>query len=97
MNKSKKVNLKDLADTVFWKDMATSTNYKELVEKYKGISVDTFIFALAEKNRNKVVESALKSLQKTDPSATIKQAESLADMMRLFARMVIKEVDEIKN
>ncbi|MCL4384567.1 hypothetical protein M1116_03875 [Patescibacteria group bacterium] len=97
MNKSKKVNLKDLADTVFWKDMAASTNYKELVEKYRGISVDTFRFALVEKNRKKVVDSALKSLQKTDPNATVKQAETLADMMRIFARMVIKEVDELKK
>lgn len=64
---------------------------------YRGLSLDIFQFALEEDNRTELVKSALKSLEKTDSgSATIEKAESLADMMQIFAKMVVEESERSK-
>lgn len=48
-------------------------------------------FALKEENYPKLVESALKSLQKKDPEASEEQAKALADTMKEFAQKLLDQ------
>ncbi len=89
--------LKSLADLVLWDKVASLTKNKELVEKYSQIPEETYRFALDETNRQQVVSSAFESLKKTDPNATMEQAEALADMMHIFAKMLVSEVESLRT
>ena len=73
------------------KNIATVGDFKE---KYGNIPEDTFRFASKPENHEAIVESAWKSLKQTNPEATHEQAASLADMMQIFARMVVTQLDE---
>jgi hypothetical protein len=88
--------VKALADLVLWDKVASLTKTKNLVEKYSQIPEKTYLFALKKSNRKMVVASALKSLKKTDPNATNEQAEALADMMHIFAKMLVSEVEALR-
>ncbi len=64
------------------------------VDQAVSIPEETYQFAGDTNNREFLVQSALKSLQNTDPQgATQEKAESLADMMQIFAKMMIKELE----
>lgn len=66
--------------------------------KYDTVSEETYRFTLDESNREAVVKSALKSLQKTDPdNATQDRAEALADMMKRFAKMALENKENRKT
>ena len=99
MNKPlKNINsLKGLADLVLWEKVASITKDKGVIEKFSQISKETYSFALKKSNRKFLVESAFKSLQKTDSKTTIEQAEALADMLHIFAKMLTFEVDAIRK
>jgi hypothetical protein len=99
MDKSNKnvKSLKGLADLVLWEKVASITKDKEIVEKFSQIPEETYRFALKKSNRKFLVQSALKSLQKTDPRVTIEQAEALADMLHIFAKMLAFEVGAIRK
>ncbi len=49
-------------------------------------------FVLKEENYPKLVESALKSLQKENPDAGEEQAKELANQMKAFAQKALEEV-----
>lgn len=90
-------SLKGLADLVLWENLALITKNKDIVKKFSQIPEETYRFALKKSNRKFLVQSALKSLQKTDPKATIEQAEALADMLHIFAKMLAFEVNDIRK
>ena len=50
----------------------------------------TLEFVLKEENYSQLVESALKSLQKENPTASEDQARELADLMKAFAQKVLE-------
>ncbi|MDE2025264.1 MAG: hypothetical protein KGJ07_02120 [Patescibacteria group bacterium] len=72
-------------------------NIKEISEKglfeqvFNKIPKDRFQFAAKAENYEILVQSALKSLQKTNPEATEEQARLLADLMQNFAHKVVEE------
>ena len=71
-------------------EVAKSNN----VEQAASIPEETYQFAVDTNNREFLVQSALKSLQNTDPQgATQEKAEALAHMMQIFAKMMIKELE----
>lgn len=88
-NTVKKINSFGLDDLVLWEDVASIVKNKDNVEKFSQIPKETYLFALKKSNRKFLVESAFKSLKKTDSKATIKQAELLADTLCIFAKMFI--------
>ena len=88
-NKVKKINSFGLDDLVLWENVASIVKNKDNVEKFSQIPKETYSFAIKKSNRKFLVESAFKSLKKTDPKATIKQAELLADTLCIFAKMFI--------
>lgn len=90
-------SLKDLSDLVLWKELASITKNKDIVEKFSQIPEETYRFALKKSNRKFLIQSALKSLQKTNPKATIEQAEALADMLHICAKMLTFEVNSIRK
>ena len=75
-------------------EVAKSNN----VEQAASIPEETYQFAVDINNREFLVQSALKSLQNTDPQgATQEKAEALADMMQIFAKMMIKELESERS
>lgn len=77
------------------KELLKCSPHKEMFEKTKK---SIYAFAVKESNRPQVIKSARAYLQKTDPkNMTQEKVESMADMMQLFARMVLKEIDVIKG
>lgn len=65
----------------------------EYREKFSGISESTFKFAADDSNRQAVIESALKSLKKSDPeNASFEKAEVLADLLRSFAKVLVADL-----
>lgn len=73
--------LKVLADLKIWDSMAELLGNKSLAEELRSISPETYKFAFDEENHEQLVESALASLKKKDPKATLEQAESVAGML----------------
>ena len=64
------------------------------VEQAASIPEETYLFAADPANHDTMVDSALKSLQSTNQdTATREKAEALADMMHIFAKMMIKELE----
>ncbi len=79
------------------KNIADSLPWEELESLFKGnlpknFSPNTFEFAADQSNKEAVIESAWASLRKSNPDATHEQAASLADMMQIFARMVLENL-----
>lgn len=97
MNKTIKVHdsIKNLTDLNVWDNLTSAIKNKDLVKKFKKVPLETYIFAYKKSNRKFLVKSALKSLRRTNPKATLEHAESLADMLNIFARMYISEVETI--
>ena len=99
MNKPlKNINsLKGLADLVLWEKVASITKDKGVIEKFSQISKETYSFALKKSNRKFLVESAFKSLKKTNPKVTVRQAELLADTLCTFAKIFTNDIKVIKK
>ena len=85
---------KTTSDSLPWDVITKMVNEGEYKKNFDGITDEAFRFAVNDDNHSQVVESALKSLKKTNPNATQEQAEALADMMQILARMVIKRLEE---
>ncbi|OGY08017.1 MAG: hypothetical protein A2782_02035 [Candidatus Blackburnbacteria bacterium RIFCSPHIGHO2_01_FULL_43_15b] len=85
---------KTTSDSLPWDVITKMVNEGEYKKDFDGITDEAFRFAVNDDNRSQVVDSAWKSLKKTDPNATQEQAEALADMMQILARMVIKKLEE---
>lgn len=78
-------------DSLPW-DRIQEVSQEELFkEKFSKINKSVFKFAANDKNRQVLIESALKSLRKTNPSASYGQATLLADIMQTFARKVLEK------
>ena len=81
-----------LIDALPWEEIKNVLKQERFNRKALDVQVETYIFAAKKKNRPLIVESALKSLQETDPEhATLENAEVLADKMQAFARRLVKE------
>ena len=77
-----------------WDKMADLTKQIDFVDKAAVFPEETYMFAANPDNHSFMVESALKSLQNTDPNtATQEKAEALAGMMHIFAKMMVKELE----
>jgi len=99
MNKLSKNNkpLEVLSDLVLWENIASISKNKEIIKKFSQIPEETYRFAIKKSNRKFLVESALKSLQKTDPKATKEKAEALAGMLHIIAKMFIFEIEAARK
>ncbi len=70
----------------------------EYKEKFSGVSESAYKFAADDGNRQAVIDSALKSLKNSDPeNATYEKAEVLADLLRAFAKVLVSDLDKIKQ
>lgn len=85
------------SDELPWEEIQQLISGKYL-EKYNSVDTTIFDFASKKVNREKVVQAALKTLENREPkSATREKAEALADMMQIFARMVLREIKKEKT
>jgi hypothetical protein len=75
-----------------WAEILELSKSDRFGEKFNSIPEETLQFAMRESNRPILIESALKSLESTDPeNATPEYATKVADMMREFALRVLAE------
>lgn len=75
-----------------WSEILELSKFDRLGEKFNSIPDETLLFAMREINREILIESALKSLQETDPErANFEQAIKVADIMREFALRLLAE------
>lgn len=92
--KSKTDNISEL-NSLPWAKIMELSKSERLGKKYKYIPEETLLFAMRESNREILIESALKSLETTDPEhANLEQAIGLSDEMREFA---LRELAERKQ
>ncbi len=85
-------NLKELADLKVWDSMAELLGNKSIAEEFRSISPEAYEFAFDEENHEQLVESALTSLRQKDPKATLEQAEAVAGMLQIFAKIMVAEL-----
>lgn len=81
----------DPLDSLPWEEIQQISQQGLFEEVFKKLPKSLFKFAANDKNRSVLVASALKSLRKTDPSASQGQASVLADVMQTFAKKLIEE------
>ncbi len=74
-----------------WKEIKEISEKGLFEEVFKRIPKARFQFAAKEENREALIDSALKSLKKTNPDASYEQAVVLAELMQGFARKVVEE------
>ncbi len=89
--KSKTDNIPELS-LLPWIEILELSKSDRFGEKFNSIPEETLLFAMRESNREILIDSALKSLQETDPErANFEQAIKVADIMREFALRVLTE------
>ncbi|KKR16714.1 MAG: hypothetical protein UT45_C0004G0045 [Candidatus Daviesbacteria bacterium GW2011_GWA2_39_33] len=84
-------NNNDPVDLLPWDDIQQVSQEDLFKEKFGKIHKNIFKFAASDKNRPALIESALKSLRRTNPNASYGQAILLADIMQTFAKKVLEE------
>lgn len=68
----------------------------EFPEKFKGVTEETYKFIADDENRQVVIESALRRLKQIDPeNASYERAETLADILRSFAKVLVTDLVEV--
>lgn len=77
-------------DDLPWDEIQYISKEGLFEEVFKKIPKSNFRFAAQEKNRPALIESALRSLRKTNPNASQGQAILLADIMQTFAKRVLE-------
>lgn len=77
-------------DDLPWEEIQQISTDGIFEEVFKKIPKARFKFAADDKNRPFLVESALRSLRKTNPNASHSQAVLLADIMQTFASKVLE-------
>jgi len=88
-------SLETLADSLPWEEIKR-IHLKKTDLKSLDVGLKTYWFATQKENHPFVVKSALKMLKKTDPeNATPEYAETVANMMEIFARMYISEIENM--
>lgn len=80
------MNLDDLP----WEDIKEISEKGIFEEVFKKIPKVRFEFVAKEENHQALVESALRSLKKTNPEASYEQALLLANLMQKFARKALE-------
>lgn len=78
-------------DGLPWEEIQEISQEGLFEEKFKKIPKSLFRFATRDENRPKLIESALKSLRKTNPNASYGQATLLADIMQTFAQKILQK------
>lgn len=76
-------------DSLPWEEIQKVSQEELFKDKFSKINKSVFKFAANDKNRQTLIESALKSLRKTNPNASYGQATLLADIMQTFAKKVL--------
>lgn len=77
-------------DDLPWDEIKEISEKGLFEEVFKKIPKARFEFAAKEENREALMESALKSLRRTNPDANDEQAALLVDLMQNFARRVLE-------
>ena len=83
-------NSNDQVDLLPWDQIQEVSQSELFKEKFGKIHRNIFKFAANDKNRPALIESALKSLRKTNPNASYGQAALLADVMQTFAKKILE-------
>ena len=79
-------------DSLPWQEILEMGKSEHFEGKFGNIPEETLKFVLDDSNKPRVIESALKSLIKSDPvNANPEYAEKIADVMREFATRVLRE------
>ncbi|MDO8618607.1 MAG: hypothetical protein Q7R49_01525 [Candidatus Daviesbacteria bacterium] len=81
----------DQVDLLPWDQIQEVSREGLFREHFNKIHKNVLKFAANDKNRPALIESALKSLRKTNPNASSGQAILLADIMQTFAKKVLEE------
>ncbi|MBA3724797.1 MAG: hypothetical protein H0W89_08035 [Candidatus Levybacteria bacterium] len=82
---------KPLVNSLPWDEIEKISKEEQFRKKFRKVEQETFLFAAKKEHRSVIIESALKSLQKSDPdNATYEKAASLADIMQVFAKKFVK-------
>lgn len=77
-------------DRLPWDDIQEISEKGLFEQVFNRIPKARFKFAADEQNRPVLIESALRSLKKKNPSASYGQATLLADIMQNFAKKVLE-------
>lgn len=77
-------------DSLPWEEIQQISEKGLFEEVFKKIPKTRFAFAAKEENRQALIDSALRSLRKTNPDATYSQATLLADIMQEYAKRALK-------
>ncbi len=83
-------NSNNPVDLLPWDDIQNVSQEELFGEKFGKIHKNIYKFAANDKNRQALIESALKSLRKTNPNASYGQAALLADIMQTFAKKMLE-------
>jgi hypothetical protein len=83
-------NSTDPVDLLPWDDIQQVSQSELFKDRFRKIHKNIFKFAANDKNRQALIESALKSLRKTNPNASWGQAALLADVMQTFAKKILE-------
>lgn len=85
-------------DQLPWVDLYDVFNSEAYAERVKSIPEETLLFATDPDNREFLVKSAQKSLEQVqNDEIDHDQAEMLADLMSVLARMILQNRDESKK
>lgn len=77
-------------DDLPWAEIKEISESGLFEEVFKKIPKNSFRFAAEKENHEVLVNSAFKSLKKSDPEASYAQAEVLAGLMQAFAQKILK-------
>lgn len=81
-----------ILDSLPWAEILELSKSDRFGEKFNSIPEETLLFAMRESNRPILIESALRSLEMSDPeNANREHATEVADLMREFALRVLAE------
>lgn len=81
-----------LINSLPWPEILEMAKSKRFEGKFDTIPEETLKFVMDDNNKSMVIESALKSLQTSDPeNANSEYAERVADVMKEFASRVLRE------
>ena len=83
-------NTNNPVDLLPWDDIQNVSQEELFKDKFGKIHKNVFKFAANDINRQALIESALKSLRKTNPNASSGQAALLADIMQTFAKKMLE-------
>lgn len=91
----KTIKEKDILDDLPWGEIEEISQRADFQRKFSKISEETLKLVIRKENLSFLTQSAIKSLQKSDPAnATDKNAKILVDIMQRFAKQILNEEED---